>query len=166
MKKSIVLASLLLLISCGARKVDIARIDIKKDSTAITNIAVVTEEVKLKTDSTNVNTKVDEDEITFTPVDSSKEIIIEGKHYKNVVLKIKKTKVNSLYVNNKKESDIKHTDSVASTKVVKKEVIDGKTKIIDKKESIVGNVITYSLLLLFIIIVIIIGRKAYKTYIA
>ena len=166
MKKSIVLASLLLLISCGARKVDITRIDIKKDSTAITNIAVVTEEVKLKTDSTNVNTKVDEDEITFTPVDSSKEIIIEGKHYKNVVLKIKKTKVNSLYVNNKKESDIKHTDSVASTKVVKKEVIDGKTKIIDKKESIVGNVITYSLLLLFIIIVIIIGRKAYKTYIA
>jgi hypothetical protein len=166
MKKSIVLASLLLLISCGARKVDIARIDIKKDSTAITNIVVVTEEVKLKTDSTNVNTKVDEDEITFTPVDSSKEIIIEGKHYKNVVLKIKKTKVNSLYVNNKKESDIKHTDSVASTKVVKKEVIDGKTKIIDKKESIVGNVITYSLLLLFIIIVIIIGRKAYKTYIA
>ena len=166
MKKSIVLASLLLLISCGARKVDIARIDIKKDSTAITNIVVVTEEVKLKTDSTNVNTKVDEDEVTFTPVDSSKEIIIEGKHYKNVVLKIKKTKVNSLYVNNKKESDIKHTDSVASTKVVKKEVIDGKTKIIDKKESIVGNVITYSLLLLFIIIVIIIGRKAYKTYIA
>jgi hypothetical protein len=166
MKKSIVLASLLLLISCGARKVDIARIDIKKDSTAITNIVVVTEEVKLKTDSTNVNTKVDEDEITFTPVDSSKEIIIEGKHYKNVVLKIKKTKVNSLYVNNKKESDIKHTDSVASTKVVKKEVVDGKTKIIDKKESIVGNVITYSLLLLFIIIVIIIGRKAYKTYIA
>ena len=83
-----------------------------------------------------------------------------------MVLKIKKTKVNSLYVNNKKESDIKHTDSVASTKVVKKEVIDGKTKIIDKKESIVGNVITYSLLLLFIIIVIIIGRKAYKTYIA
>ena len=166
MKKSIVLASLLLLISCGARKVDITRIDIKKDSTAITNIAVVTEEVKLKTDSTNVNTKVDEDEVTFTPVDSSKEIIIEGKHYKNVVLKIKKTKVNSLYVNNKKGSDIKHMDSIVSTKVVKKEVIDGKTKIIDKKESIVGNVITYSLLLLFIIIVIIIGRKAYKTYIA
>lgn len=165
MKQIFILVSFVLL-SCGARKVDIAKIDIKKDSTAITNIVVTTIETKLKTDSTNVNTKVDEDEITFTPVDSSKEIIIEGKHYKNVVLKIKKTKVNSLYVNNKKESDIKHMDSVASTKVIKKEVIDGKTKVIDKKESVVGNVVIYSLLLLFWIAVIMFARKAYKTYLA
>ena len=165
MKQIFILVSLVLF-SCGARKVDIAKIDIKKDSTAITNIAVATIETKLKTDSTNVNTKIDADEITFTPVDSSKEIIVEGKHYKNVVLKIKKTKVNSLYVNNKIESDIKHMDSTASVKIVKKEVTDGKTKVIDKKESIVGCIITYSLLLLFIIIIIVVARKAYKTYLA
>ena len=166
MKKGIILASLLLLVSCGARKVDVAKIDIKKDSVVETKVTVATIEDKVKTDSTNIVTNIDSSEITITPIDSSKTIIVDGKSYKNVVLKIKKIKANSLYVNNKKESDIKRMDSVASTKIVKKEVIDGKTKIIDKKESIVGNVIVYSLLLLFIIIVIIIGRKAYKTYIA
>jgi len=160
------LASLLLLVSCGARKVDVTRIDIKKDSVVETKVTVTTIETKLKTDSTNIVTNMDSSEITITPIDSSKTIMVDGKSYKNVVLKIKKIKANSLYVNNKKESDTKRMDSTASTKIVKKEVIDGKTKIIDKKESIVGNVITYSLLLLFIIIAIIIGRKAYKTYIA
>ena len=166
MKRVIILASLLLLVSCGARKVDVTKVDIKKDSVVETKVTVATIEAKLKTDSTNIVTNMDSSEITITPIDSSKTIMVDGKSYKNVVLKIKKIKANSLYVNNKKESDTKRMDSTASTKIVKKEVIDGKTKIIDKKESIVGNVITYSLLLLFIIIAIIIGRKAYKTYIA
>ncbi len=166
MKKVIILASLLLLVSCGARKVDVTKIDIKKDSIAETKVTVAIIENKIKTDSTNIVTNMDSSEITITPIDSSKTIIVDGKSYKNVVLKIKKIKANSLYVNNKKESDTKRMDSVASTKIVKKEVIDGKTKFIDKKESIVGNIVVYSLLLLFIIIAIIIGRKAYKTYIA
>ena len=165
MKQIFILVSLVLF-SCGARKTNTTSIDIKKDSIVETKIKVVTIENKIKTDSTNITTKVDIDEITFIPVNSSKEIVVEGKRYKNVILKIKKSKANSLYVNNKKESDTKRMDSTAGIKAIKKEVTDGKTKVIDKKESIVGNVVVYSLLLLFWVAVIVFVRKMYKTYIA
>jgi hypothetical protein len=56
-------------------------------------------------------------------------------------------------------------DSVATTKVIKKEVVDGKTKVIDKKESIATNILVYSLLLLFLVAVTLFVKKAYKTYI-
>lgn len=166
MKKYILILITLCAISCASRKVNIEKIDIKKDSVAETKVTVTTVENKIKTDSTNITTSIEGSEIIITPIDSSKIIIVEGKSYKNVVLKIKKIKSNSLYANNKNESQNKRTDSVASTKVDKKEVVDGKTKSIDKKENIVVNVVVYSLLLLLIIIVIIVGRKAYKTYIA
>jgi hypothetical protein len=54
--------------------------------------------------------------------------------------------------------------SLAYSVVIKKESTDGKTKTIDKKESIVGNVVTYSLLLLLIIAIVIFVRKVYKAY--
>jgi len=146
--------------------VQVDKIDIKKDSVVETKVIVTTIENKINTDSTNINTTSDFSEIVITPIDSSKTIIVDGKSYKNVVLKIKKIKANSLYTNNKKQSDIKHMDSVASSKAVKKEVIDGRTKIIDKKESIGGNIVVYSLLLLFWIVVILFIRKTYKAYIA
>lgn len=165
MKQLFILVSLVLL-SCGARKTNIEKISAKKDSIAETKVLVATVTSKEKTDSTNINTSIDYNEITITPVDSSKAIIVDGKSYKNVVLKIKKSKTNSLYINNKKESDTKRMDSVATTKIVKKEVVDGKTKLVDKKESIVGNIALYSSLLLFWIIVVLFIRKAYKTYVA
>ena len=165
MKRIILLISALVLVSCGARKVDIAKIDIKKDSIVETKVVVTSLENKIKTDSTNINTEVCEDEITVTPIDTSKEIVVDGKRYKNIVLKIKKTKSNTLYVNNKKESQTKHKDSVASAKTIKKEVTNGKTKVIDKKESIVSNIVVYSVLLLFWLAVILFIRKTYKTYI-
>ena len=163
--KKLLLITCLLLMSCGARKVNIEKLTVKKDSIATTEVKVITAEVKEKTDSTNIVTNIDSSEITITPIDSSKTIVVDGKSYKNVVLKIKKIKANSLYINNKKESDIKRMDSVATTKVVKKEVVDGKTKVIDKKESIATNILVYSLLLLFLAAVALFVRKAYKTYI-
>jgi hypothetical protein len=164
--KKIILVLVFILASCGARKTNTTSIDIRKDSIVDTKVIVTTTENKIKTDSTNVITKADIDEITFTPVDSSKEIVIEGKRYKNVVLKVKKSKTNSLYTNKKKQSDNKRTDSIANIKAVKKEVIDGKTKDTDKKESIVGNIVVYSLLLLFWVALALFVRKMYKTYIA
>jgi len=133
MKRIILIISILLLVSCGARKTDIAKIDIKKDSIAETKVIVTTIENKIKTDSTNIVTTIDNSEITITPIDTCKEIIVEGKVYKNVVLRIKKNKVNTLYVNNKTESNNKHTDSVATTKINKTEKISGKNKTIDRK---------------------------------
>lgn len=131
--KKLLLITCLILMSCGARKVNIEKLEVKKDSVATTEIKVITVETKQKTDSTNIVVVTDSSEITITPIDTCKEIIVEGKVYKNVVLKIKKTKTNSLYTNKKEESETKRIDSTATSKVIKKEVVDSKLKTIDKK---------------------------------
>lgn len=130
--KKLLLITCLILMSCGARKVDIEKVTIKKDSTATVEVKVVTVETKQKTDSMNVSTTIDDNEITVTPIDTCKEIVVDGKIYKNVVLKIKKTKTNSLYTNNKKESETKRIDSVATVKVNKTEDVVVNNKKIDK----------------------------------
>lgn len=130
--KKLILLFLIILTSCGSRKVQIDKLDIKKDSIAETKVLVTTIETKEKTDSTNIATTIDNSEITITPIDTCKEIIVEGKVYKNVVLRIKKNKVNTLYTNNKKESNNKRTDSVATVKVQEKEHVVAKGKKIDK----------------------------------
>ncbi len=122
-----------MLTSCASRKVNINKTDVKKDSIVEAKVVVTTIEKEIKTDSTNINITTDSSETIITPIDSSKVIVVDGKSYKNVVLKIKKTKVNTLYVNNKTESNIKRKDSVATTKIQVKEQTTGKTKIIDKK---------------------------------
>lgn len=162
--KKLLLITCLILMSCGARKVNIEKVTVKKDSIATVEVKAITEIKKDVTDSTNIKTDTTQDEIVIQPIDTCKEMVVEGKHYKNVVLKIRKTKTNSLYTNKKKESETKHIDSTANSVVIKKESTDEKTKTIDKKESIAGNIVMYSLLLLFIIAIVIFVRKVYKAY--
>lgn len=131
--KKLILLFLIILTSCASRNVQVNKLDTKKDSIAETKIVVATIEVKEKTDSTNIVTNIDSSEITITPIDTCKEIIVEGKVYKNVVLKIKKNKVNTLFTNNKKESNTKRMDSTATIKVNKTERTSGKNKTIDKE---------------------------------
>jgi len=131
--KKLILLFLIMLTSCASRHVQVDKLDIKKDSVAETKVLVTTIENKIKTDSTNIVTTIDNSEIIITPIDTCKEIIVEGKVYKNVVLRIKKNKVNTLYTNNKRESNNKRTDSVAVVKINKTEKISGKNKTIEKK---------------------------------
>jgi ATP-dependent Zn protease len=109
--------------------------DIKKDSIAETKVTVTKIDTVNKKDSTRVTINTDSSEITITPIDSSKTIIVDGKSYKNVVLKIKRNKSNTLYTNNKKEVNIKRIDSTAVSKVKTKEHQVEKTKIIDKEQN-------------------------------
>ena len=132
MKKLIILL-VVILTSCGARKVDVSKVEIKKDSIVETKAEVVTTEIKEVVDSTNITTEINTDEVCIEPLDSTKEMVVDGKIYKNVVLKIKKNKVNTSYTNNKRESNIKHTDSVGTSKTSVKENIVAKTKNIDRK---------------------------------
>lgn len=133
MKKYLLL--LLVLTSCASRQVHIEKIDIKKDSVVETKVKVITIETKEKTDSININTSILTDEFILTPIDTSKPIYVNNIPYKNVVLKIKKTKTNTLYSNKKKESEIKSKDSVGSIKVNKTERVIGKKKDTDRKAS-------------------------------
>jgi len=131
MKKYVLL--LILFTSCASRHVQVDKLEVKKDSVVETKILVKTIENTEKTDSTNIVTTIDNSEIVITPIDTCKEIIVEGKVYKNVVLRIKKNKVNTLYTNKKTESNNKLKDSVAVIKVNKTEKISGKNKTIDRK---------------------------------
>jgi len=117
--KKIILLLLFVLTSCASRNVQINKTETKKDSIVETKAAVTTVEDNKKTDSTNIDITTDCSEIVITPIDSSKTIIVDGKSYRNVVLKIKKTKVNTSYRNNKKESNIKRKDSLVDIKAIK-----------------------------------------------
>jgi len=125
MKKLILFISLFLIFGCASRKVSIDKIEIKKDS--ITQINTKTE---LK-EVSNIEIKNDilTDEILIKPIDSSKEIVVNGIKYKNVVLSIKKVKDNSLYLNNKTiqlSEDKQQKSNVSITKKEFKKEIDKK----------------------------------------
>ncbi len=163
--KKIILILFLLLISCGSRKVAVSNVDIKRDSTSIKTTDTIAESKLDIKDSTNVKIAVEEYEICLTPIDTSKEIVYNGHRLKNAVLKLKKTKSNSLYTNvnkvSKNDSIAIKTTTIVTIKDAKKE----NTKQVDKKEPIVGNIIFFLSMLFLMIIIVLIVRKMYKTYI-
>ena len=77
-----------MLSSCGTRKVVID--EVKKDSLSQISTKIVTEEViKIEND-------IVIDEITITPLDTCKDIVVNGITYRNAVLSYKKTKDNTV----------------------------------------------------------------------
>ena len=147
-----------LFISCASRKVNTQISEVKKDS-LFEKIVDTKIETKKDTDSQiNINTFIDSDEIIIKPLDSLKEIIVDGKHYKNVVLTIKKTKVNSLYNKKEKVSENALKQQKQSIKVQTKQVENKKSKIIDKK----ANYFIYLWFLLGLIILYLIYK--YKRF--
>jgi hypothetical protein len=130
--KLYLIAILIMLTSCGSRKTEIQRVNTKKDSTVIITSNVVKTGKTEKKDSTNINLDITEDELTFTPIDIAKEIVIDGKSYRNVVLKIKKTKDNSIYKNSNTVSETSHIDSTGTTSIKETNESDTKIKSIEK----------------------------------
>ena len=83
---SVALATIVvtMLSSCGTRKVVID--EVKKDSLSQISTKIVTEEViKIEND-------IVIDEITITPLDTCKDVVVNGITYRNAVLSYKKTK--------------------------------------------------------------------------
>jgi hypothetical protein len=143
------------LFSCASRKVDVKKIEIKKDSLVETKIDLTENKVKDSIAETNINKIVYFDEITIKPLDSCKEFIVEGKTYKNVVLSYKKTKTNTLSNNKIKvsENTLKRIKTDSKIKTSSKENI--KEKQIDKK----ANYFIYLWFILGIIILYLIWRS-------
>ena len=135
----------MLITSCASRKVNVSKAEIKNDSMSKVDIKII------EKDGTNVEIRnnITTDELTIKPIDSTKDIIVEGKHYKNVILSIKRTKDNSLHSENKTSSKIEHKQQIVNTSTVKKEF----KKEVNKK----ANYFVYLWLLL-----IPIGYYAYK----
>jgi len=134
----------LLFASCSSKKVIVDTI--KKDSLSQISTKIVTkEDIKIETKNDILI-----DEFTITPLDSLKDIVINGISYKNVVLRYKKTKDNTLYKEDKKVSKIE--DKQQKTKVQVKE----KKKEIKK----IFNPIGY-LIIIAIIIVLWLNRRLF-----
>jgi preprotein translocase subunit SecF len=158
MKKLIYILVSIIFISCGSRKVSKTNLEEKKDSVSV--IDVKTEIKTNENTEINNNSKIDktEDEIIIEPIDNTKEIVVDGKTYKNVKIIHKKTKDNSLHTNQKKvvknalKQQIKHSKQDVSTSKVLKE------KKIEKKESLV----IYFYYILLIILLYIIYKYRFK----
>ena len=158
MKKLLFILVSILLLSCGSRKVNKTHLEEKKDSVSVVDVKT---EIKINENTEiNNNSKIDktEDEIIIEPIDNTKEIVVNGKTYKNVKIRHKKTKDNSLHTNQKKvvknalKKQIKHSKQVVSTSKVFVE------KKIDKKESLVK----YFYILLLIILLYIIYKYRFN----
>ena len=116
--KAIYILVSLILFSCGSRKVAIQ--ETKKDSLKQIETKIVTKE------ETNISIKNDIyiDEFTITPLDTLKDIVVNGITYKNVVLKYKKVKDNSLHIEKKTmlKNEVKKELIKTSVKSFKKEI--------------------------------------------
>ena len=121
--------------SCASRKVIVDKVDIKKDSIVETKVSLISQEIEKKSDSTSIVITNENSELTITPIDTTKEIIVNGVSYKNVIINIKKNKNNVSYSNKNKESYTKSKDSTSTNKVIKTEVVKTKEKKIDKKQN-------------------------------
>lgn len=121
--------SIAILSSCSTRKVVIE--EIKKDSISETVVKIATvEDIKIETKNDIIT-----DEFIITPLDTCKDIVVNGITYRNVVLRHINTKDNSLHKQDIKMSKIE--DKQQTTKVEVKE----KKKEIKKVSNPLGYII-------------------------
>ena len=154
MKHLFILVSLVFL-SCASRKVDV---DIKKKDS--TTVEITKEITTKKTDSTSNNVIIDKsetDELIITPIDSTKEIVVNGKKYFNAILKYKKVRNNTYNTNKVKVSKIEDKAVKTNNRTTLK--TKNKTKKIET-----NNTIIYISLLLLFILLLIIGNRLRKIY--
>jgi len=127
----VVVASIVItmLSSCGTRKVVIE--EVKKDSLSQIYTKIETkEDIKIETKNDIVT-----DEFIITPLDTCKDIVVNGIRYRNVVLRHINTKDNSLYKEDIKVSKIE--DKQQTTKVKE----NTKVKNIEKTSNPIGYIL-------------------------
>ena len=145
----ILILCFLILTSCGARKVNIDKVD----SVVKTDSVVVTKQELVVTQDNNVSVVTDTDELEISPVSDTIPMVVNGITYKNVKLRYKKTK--KVLVD---ETKIKVSEKVLIKANVKKAVeIKTFKKDIDKK----ANYTIYFWWLL-ILLLIVLGFYTYK----
>ena len=114
--------SILLLVSCASRKVDVSK---------VTEVAKLDSSIIIKVDGTyvkdnNVIVVESSDEIEYVAQDTSKPMQIDGKLFKNVIIKSKKSKKTTIDKTKEKEqvSSIKklNVKKEATKKIFKKKV--------------------------------------------
>ena len=106
--------SIAMLSSCGTRKVVIE--EVKKDSLSQISTKIVTkEDIKIETKNDIVI-----DEFIITPLDTCKDIVVNGITYKNAILSYKKTKDNTIQVQDIKVSKIEDKEQIVKSTIIEK----------------------------------------------
>ena len=150
--KKLIFIFAILLTSCGARKVAVNNTETKTDSVAVTEI-IVKDSVKKENEViTNVTSLNEYEEVELRPIDTSKAIVINGKEYKNVVIRAKKNRTSNSYTNTIKASETQSIDSINRSIVVKKDTAIIKTKNVDKKEVTGLNSLWWILIILLVLL--------------
>ena len=136
---SVTLATIVItmLLSCSTRKVVIE--EVKKDSLSQIYTKIETKE-DIKIESKN---NIITDEFIITPLDTCKDIVVNGITYKNVVLRHINTKDNSLHKEDIKVSKIEDKQQTIKVK--------GNTKVKNIKKT--SNPIGYILIIIIIYLV-------------
>jgi hypothetical protein len=154
MKTKLILLSALLLIGCGTRKTSQTKND-------VTTKEVVTDNSVIET-KTDTNLKVTDctstDEIEIIPIDNTKEIIVNGKVYKNVRLKSKKTKNNVITTERKKVAETIKKD----TKTKSKAKVEVKQKSTESDKGNFWNLIWLIVILIGVTWFVLWSRKIVK----
>jgi hypothetical protein len=112
----VIVASIVItmLSSCGTRKVIID--EVKKNSLSQISTKIVTkEDIKIETKNDIIT-----DEFTITPLDTCKDIVVNGITYKNVVLSYKKTKDNTIQVQDIKVAKIEDKEQIVKSTIIEK----------------------------------------------
>lgn len=145
---------LFVLSSCGARK---AITNIQE--TKLVDKTVVTDTLSIKTASFEATQDTTHSvELSFEPIDSTKEFVVEGKIYKNVRFKSIKTK-KGISTFKKEEASLNRLKTTSNDIVV---VNKTKDKIVDRKEV---NYFKMWLWLLVIIALVVAAREIKKRFI-
>jgi hypothetical protein len=145
------IATILCAIGCGSRKTQQTKTDLNTKEVVTDNSTIETK--------TDTNTKVIDctftDEVEIIPIDNTKEIIVNGKVFKNVRLKHKKTKNNIVVDKVVKEVKKQQND----IKIKKKVSLEVKQKETEKEQF---NFLSLWWVYLLIIVIIYIIYKKYK----
>ena len=121
--------SITILSSCSTRKVVIE--EVKKDSLSQIYTKIETKkDIKIETKNDIVI-----DEFTITPLDTCKDIVVNGITYKNAILSYKKTKDNSLHKEDIKVSKIEDKQQTIKVKE------NTKVKNIEKTSNPIGYIL-------------------------
>jgi len=157
--KHIHILTALLLISCSARNSSIEQTD-KKEQTE-TKVKAVDSTLTTKKDTTHLilidssNT----DEITITPIDSSKEMVVNGKKYKNAKISHRKHKQNKSIEVSKNVEQSEQKAVIFTDYSIKKVSEKNKSKYVEKKA-----LFPWWLWLLMLIVLLVAGRLAWLYY--
>lgn len=153
MKKVLAILSLIILASCGARKVNKSSEDVKEKKEIVS-----VDTTKTKTNETIKTIKTNDSVIScieVSPIDTSKAFTYNGTTIKNGVLRLQKTRVNKTYQTEKNLSKTK--DKGVSKDIKTQKRVQVEVKQVDKKESYLD--------FLWWILLVVIGYILYRRYI-